>query len=87
MELLFQIIGVLGACLILIAYLLLQQKILPAHSRRYLLMNFVGGTLLTLIAVHDRRIGFILVEGAWALISLWGLVRSRGHSARHRVTE
>ena len=75
MELFFQIIGVVGACLILLAYFLLQQKVLPAHSRRYLLMNFVGGTLLTIIAVYDRRIGFILVEGAWALISLYGLVR------------
>ena len=87
MELLFQSIGILGACLILLAYVLLQQKILPAHSRRYLSMNFLGGTLLTIIAVHDRRIGFILVEGAWALISLWGLVRSRRRSPELPMTE
>ena len=75
MEGLFQILGIVGALLILLAYFLLQQRILTGEDRRYLVMNFTGGTLLTIIAVYDRRIGFILVEGAWALISLYGLGR------------
>jgi hypothetical protein len=29
------------------------------------------------VAVEDRRIGFILLEGAWALLSLPGALRAK----------
>ena len=70
-----QIISVVGAFLILAAYAALQAGILRYTSRRFCLMNAIGSGLLTWVAIVDRRIGFILLEGAWALLSLAPLLR------------
>ena len=70
-----QIISVVGACLVLAAYAALQAGLLRSTSRNFCLMNAIGSGLLTWVAVVDRRIGFIILEGAWALLSLAPLLR------------
>jgi hypothetical protein len=37
-------------------------------------MNFVGSVVLTAIAVVEVQWGFILLEGVWAIVSLWGII-------------
>jgi hypothetical protein len=37
-------------------------------------MNFIGSTVLTVIAVIEVQWGFILLEAVWALVSLWGII-------------
>jgi hypothetical protein len=75
---LHQLIGVLGALLVLGAYLALQRRWLTLEQRVYHVMNFVGAGLLTWIAARDRQVGLTLVEGAWALLSVPGLLRGIG---------
>ena len=70
-----QLIAIVGAVLILGAYLALQRGWLGPKDRSYSVLNFVGAALLTWVAVVDRRWGFILVEGAWALLSVPGMFR------------
>lgn len=72
---LYQLVSIVGAVMILAAYLALQRGWLLLTDRSYYLLNFAGAGLLTWIAVVDGRLGFILVEGAWALISLPRLLR------------
>jgi hypothetical protein len=72
---LHQLIGVLGAVLILGAYFSIQRGWLTLEQRVYHVMNFVGAALLTWIAATERQVGLTLVEGAWALLSLPGVVR------------
>lgn len=75
-----QLIAIIGAVLMLGAYLALQRGWVAATDRSYSVLNFVGALLLTWVAVVDRRWGFILVEGAWALLSIPGMVRRERHS-------
>ncbi len=73
---LYQLTSLIGAALILAAYVALQRGWMRPEDRRYNALNLVGSTLLAWIAVLDRRWGFIVLEGAWALLSLPPLLRS-----------
>jgi hypothetical protein len=69
-----QVISVVGALAILLAYAANQFGWSDAPNLWYQLVNFVGATILTVDAVIEVQLGFILLEGAWALVSLWGIV-------------
>jgi len=76
-----QILSVIGAIIILAAYLGVQVKLLEAGRPLFSLLNLVGATLLAYIAVVEEQVGFALLEGAWAVISAFVLYRSlTGHS-------
>jgi hypothetical protein len=70
-----QVVQILGAVLILLAYGAAQFGFLDQHSRVYLVLNLVGSAVLAVLAWHEEQWGFLLLEGAWALVSLWGLIR------------
>lgn len=70
-----QTVSLLGAAMILAAYVALQRGWLAREDRRFNALNFVGSALLTWVAVGDRNWGFIALEGSWALLSLAPLVR------------
>jgi len=38
-------------------------------------MNLIGGALLLWVAIVDQRIGFVVLEAAWALIAIPPLFR------------
>ena len=77
MQLLDQLVSLVGAALILGAYFALQRAWLTREGRAYNALNFVGSALLTYAAVRSWNIGFIILEGAWALLSLPGTIRPR----------
>ncbi len=79
-----QSISLFGAALILLAFTLLQTRKVPSESFPYQFMNFGGGLALLYVAVVEYQIGFILLEGAWSILSLVGifrLLRGRQRSA------
>ncbi len=71
--LLEQAAAIVGACLVLLAYALQRFKRISGESALYLTFNFIGGALLCWAAISTGQIGFIILEGAWALISLFSL--------------
>jgi hypothetical protein len=70
---LIQAVSISGAACVLVAYAMQRFKYLEAERAPYLLLNFAGGALLCFAAVVTGQIGFIILEGAWTLISLIGL--------------
>ncbi len=68
-----QVISVLGALAILGAYAASQFGLVDTSKLSYQVANFLGSAALTVVAVMDWQLGFILLEGAWALMSLWGI--------------
>jgi len=72
---LFQIIQLVGAVLILGAFAAQQSKRLESETVVYQLLNCLGGFCLCTAAVAEVQYGFILLEGAWTILSAAGLVR------------
>ena len=70
-----QLMSMIGAVLVLGAYAQLQRGRMTATDASYAWLNFVGAVFLTIVAVRDRRLGFIILEGSWALLSVWPLIR------------
>lgn len=70
-----QVVSIIGSILILGAYFALQRGMLRSEQRGYSVLNFVGAALLAWVAVVEWQIGFIVLEGTWALLSLPGMLR------------
>lgn len=74
---LHQILSLVGAGFILLAYGANQRGWLGPRDRSYNLVNLAGSLLLLWVAVVDWRWGFIVLETAWAAISVPPLLRPR----------
>jgi hypothetical protein len=69
-----QVVSVLGALCVLAAYAANQLRFIGPANLSYSVLNFVGSAVLTAIAVIESQWGFLLLEGVWALVSLWGII-------------
>jgi hypothetical protein len=79
-----QLVQVVGAVLVLTAFAAAQYGALGTRSTAYLLLNLVGAGVLAVLAAADRQIGFLLLEGMWAAVSAWSLMRRRDETDKGR---
>lgn len=84
----YLIVGVVGAFITLIAFVLNQFGKLDEKQFSYDLLNLVSSTMLLVYALHSMVIPFIITNIVWALVSLRDVViylikkeprKKRGH--------
>ncbi|HEY7091569.1 MAG TPA: hypothetical protein VH393_00220 [Ktedonobacterales bacterium] len=74
-EAVIQIVALLGSLAVLAAYGASQTRRLFTASLPYVLLNLLGSGALATVAIIARQWGFLLLEGVWALVSLWSLLQ------------
>jgi hypothetical protein len=79
---LYDLAGLVGALLILGGYAGVQLKRLDPHGAPGLLMNLIGASLVMVSLVARFNLGAFLLEAAWALIALFGLIRLMARRGR-----
>jgi len=70
-----QFVSVLGSLLVLVAYVGSQFGWLSAKGLAFAFANIVGSGILAAVAALEAQWGFLLLEGAWASVSLVAVVR------------
>ena len=70
-----QIVSLVGAAMVLLAYAGQQLKKLESDQLSYILLNLIGAVILAVIAFGVRQTGLTLVEVSWAIISALALIR------------
>lgn len=71
-------IGFAGVFLILLAYMLNVSGKVDRNHLAFLLLNLIGAALACLASVLLNYVPFIVLEGAWAGVSLVALIRFVG---------
>jgi hypothetical protein len=79
-----QLVSVLGSLLVLVAYVASQFGYLSAKGLAYAFANIVGSGILAVVAALEAQWGFLVLEGAWALVSLVAVVRQKAKANSHR---
>lgn len=74
---LYNIVGVSGVLLVLMAFLLLQIGRLPAGKPLYSWLNLVGASAIIYSLFFDFNLPSFLMEISWLSISILGLWRFR----------
>jgi hypothetical protein len=70
-----QAIQLIGALIVLSGFIANQRFGLSSDSVSFLLANAVGTTILAIVAGVNGDLGFLLLEGVWAIVSFTSLTR------------
>jgi len=70
-----QLFSFAGALMILIAYAGHQFGKMNPRSVAYNLLNAIGSGILGYVALFQFKLGFVVLEFAWVVISIWAMTR------------
>src|SRR3954452_17794908 len=83
--LIYDLAGFLGAAIIVIAYLAVQQRWLNALDWRFPAANAAGSLLILVSLWFEWNFPSVVIEVFWVLISFLGLVRSLAERRRRNL--
>ncbi|MFZ5515269.1 MAG: CBU_0592 family membrane protein [Candidatus Zhuqueibacterota bacterium] len=81
LKLLIDILGWLGAVLLLAAYFLVSSKRIEATSTLYQVMNIVGSSFLVLNAGYYHALPSAFVNAVWIGIGVYSLILFRNRDS------
>jgi multidrug transporter EmrE-like cation transporter len=70
-----EIIGTLGAALIVVTYLLIQLRRMQVSDIRYSVLNATGAALILYSLSVDFNLSAFVIEAFWLLISCLGVMK------------
>ncbi len=68
-------IGIIGVFVIMIVYILLQLEKMDAKGFWFSFLNGIGALLIIVSLFFDWNLASFLMEFAWLLISLYGVIK------------
>ena len=69
-------IGTIGVGLILLAYFLNTARLLERNRRLFYVMNIIGASLACYASFLIDYMPFVILEGTWTLVSVYGLMKA-----------
>jgi predicted membrane protein len=82
----YDIVGLVGMGLVVIAYLLLQLEILSSRGLAYNLMNLCGASFLLISLLFSFNLASFVIELFWIAASLVGLAKYLNRKASTRAS-
>ncbi len=70
------IIATVGVGIILIAYFLDTARMLPKDEKLYYVLNTIGAALACYASFLINFWPFVILEGTWMLVSIYGLMKA-----------
>jgi hypothetical protein len=70
------IIGSVGVAIILMAYFLHTEKLIRNNGTLYFVLNVIGAGLACYASLLIHYWPFVILEGAWTLVSIYGLMKT-----------
>lgn len=74
---LFDLIGIAGVGVILIAYFQLQRGRFSSHSTAYLGLNILGSCLILVSLIGAWNLASACMQMAWIGISVYGMMKGK----------
>ncbi len=74
----YDIVGFVGAGLLIAAYFANQQRWLRSEDWRFPLANLLGALLILFSLLFEWNFPSVVIEIFWIAVSLWGIGRSIG---------
>jgi hypothetical protein len=71
----FDVVGLVGVATVLVGYALATMGRLHPRGAPSLAVNFLGASLILISLTRQFNLSAAIVEAAWALIALVGLIR------------
>ncbi len=72
----YDVLGLIGVAFILGAYLALQLGRLSSETPAFSALNAGGAGLILVSLIYDFNLSAAVIEAAWLLISLFGLIKA-----------
>lgn len=72
---LYDVIGILGVIMILIAYALVQLEKLSVHDLLYSTLNALGSFLILISLIVEFNLSAFLMEFFWLIFSIIGIYK------------